>query len=210
MRKTAGADCRPISSGSATRRWLHCRPACAATWQPGEAEGLHTRYKCRIRSPWYDVPSVHAAPVAMLKRCHHFPRLVLNRAKAFTTDTAYRIQPIGVSASGLVAAFVNSLTALSSELEGRHYGGGVLELVPSEIEQVLVPLPGAGRSLLAALDRDVRRGADAETMMARQDSAVLQPLGIARSNRETLRQAWVNLRSRRQRIRRFDGIDEKD
>jgi len=32
------------------------------------------------------------------------------------------------------------LTALSAELEGRHYGGGVLELVPSEIERLLVPL----------------------------------------------------------------------
>jgi hypothetical protein len=33
---------------------------------------------------------------------------------------------------------VNSLTALTAELEGRHYGGGVLELVPSEIEKLAV------------------------------------------------------------------------
>src|SRR5262249_40514910 len=102
-----------------TRRYL----------REGEKKGLHRRYKCRVRTPWYAVPSVYAAPVSMLKRCHHFPRLVLNRAKAFSTDTAYRITPIRGTASGLVLSFVNSLTALSSELEGRHYGGGVLELV---------------------------------------------------------------------------------
>ncbi len=37
--------------------------------------------------------------------------------------------------------FLNGLTALTAELEGRHYGGGVLELVPSEIEKLLVPVP---------------------------------------------------------------------
>ena len=61
----------------------------------GEAEGLHRRYKCRIREPWYNVPSVSSAPVAMLKRCHFYPRLILNRLGALTTDTAYRVRPIG-------------------------------------------------------------------------------------------------------------------
>lgn len=44
----------------------------------GELAKLHERYKCRIRNPWYTVPSVYASPVGMLKRSHHFPRLVLN------------------------------------------------------------------------------------------------------------------------------------
>ncbi|MEP4464028.1 N-6 DNA methylase, partial [Roseibium sp.] len=57
----------------------------------GENEGLSRRYKCRIRSPWYVVPSVWAANVAMLKRSHDVPRLILNEAGALTTDTAYRI-----------------------------------------------------------------------------------------------------------------------
>src|SRR5205807_2162244 len=86
----------------------------------GEAQGLHRRYKCRIRTPWYNVPSVYAAPVGMLKRSHHFPRLILNAAGAFTTDTAYRVA-LGneVRAPDLVVSFVNSLTALTAELEGR-------------------------------------------------------------------------------------------
>ena len=62
----------------------------------------------------------------MLKRAHDTPRLILNRIGAYTTDTAYRIRTRDVSAEKLVGCFINPLTALSAELEGRHYGGGVL------------------------------------------------------------------------------------
>src|SRR5262249_21745237 len=82
----------------------------------GEANGLHRRYKCRVREPWYEVPSVYSTPVGMLKRCHDFPRLVLNKLTAYTTDTAYRIRTCGVEAGRFVFSFVNSLTALSAEL----------------------------------------------------------------------------------------------
>jgi len=165
----------------------------------GERENLHRRYKCRIRTPWYAVPSVYASPVGMLKRSHHFPRLVLNRLKALTTDTAYRIQPETVSAGSLVQSFVNSLTALTAELEGRHYGGGVLELVPSEIEKLLLPLTDYSRHSLNALDQLIGSGTDPEGVLRQQDSIVLEPLGVSRADRSNLLEAWNRLRSRRQR-----------
>jgi len=107
----------------------------------GEKEPLHTRYKCRIRKPWYSVPSVYAPEIGLLKRSHDTPRLILNRYGAYTTDTAYRVRAREGSAEQLVYGFLTCLTALSAELEGRHYGGGVLELVPSEIERLLVLPP---------------------------------------------------------------------
>jgi len=165
----------------------------------GEDQGLHRRYKCRIRSPWYSVPSVYAAPIGMLKRSHHFPRLVLNRFNAFTTDTAYRITTKGVSASSLVASFVNSLTALTAELEGRHYGGGVLELVPSEIEKLLVPVAKLPREALRELDETVRAGVPPEDLLAAQDAKILGPIGVSKTDSADLRQAWTRLRQRRQR-----------
>ena len=39
----------------------------------GEKEDLHKRYKCRIREPWYGVPSVYATSIGMPKRCHDYP-----------------------------------------------------------------------------------------------------------------------------------------
>ncbi len=166
----------------------------------GEARGLPARYKCRIRTPWYRVPSVWASPVSMLKRAHHFPRLLHNEAGALTTDTAYRIRPHGIAAEALVAGFVNSLTLVSAELEGRHYGGGVLELVPSEIERLPVPkLPGDPRSRLADLDERVRAGCDPLALIERQDAAVLGACGIETADARLLRDAWNALRARRQR-----------
>jgi adenine-specific DNA-methyltransferase len=165
----------------------------------GESQGLAKRYKCRIRTPWYSVPSVYASPVGMLKRSHHFPRLVLNVAKTYTTDTAYRIVPQKVSSTDLVLSFVNSLTALSSELEGRHYGGGVLELVPSEIEKVLIPVAHHPLSVLKRLDEDVKLCTPPETLLSRQDGILLKPLGLTANDCETLRDAWTRLRDRRHR-----------
>jgi adenine-specific DNA-methyltransferase len=184
----AGIDALPAS----VQRYL----------RQGEAQGLPGRYKCRIREPWFAVPSVYRAPVAMLKRCHHFPRLVWNKAGAFTTDTAYRIVPERLAARNLVCGFVNSLTALSAELEGRHYGGGVLELVPSEIEKLLIPVSRCSSSALHKLDKSVRAGAAPETLLAQQDELILMPLGVSGADCEDLLAAWIRLRDRRHRVHR--------
>lgn len=167
-------------------------PGAAAYVAAGERDGLHERYKCRIRTPWYRVPSVWTAPVALLKRCHDHPKLVRNTLGAFTTDTAYRIVP-RVDADALVAGFVTSATALAAELEGRHYGGGVLELVPSEIARLRVAV-APGR--LEALDQACRAGTPAADLLATQDAAVL-PLPAA--DRAALHAAWWRLRRRRHR-----------
>jgi adenine-specific DNA methylase len=166
----------------------------------GLAEKLETRYKCRVRTPWYKVPSVYAAPVAMLKRAHHYPRLVLNSAEAYTTDTAYRIRPKGATAEALVFSFVNSLTCLTAEMEGRHYGGGVLELVPSEIERLLLPVVNADVARLAAADERFRKAADDAAFLRGQDNVVLGKVGLDKREQETLFNAWAKLRDRRHRV----------
>jgi adenine-specific DNA methylase len=165
----------------------------------GEAQNLHTRYKCRIRSPWYDVPSVSASKVSLLKRCHHFPRLILNKQNAFTTDTAYRIRPLKVADTRLVFSVVNSLTALSAELEGRHYGGGVLELVPSEIERLIIPAPKSVSIQLRRLDDDIRSETKPEKLFNQQDQLLLTPIGFTKKDREAALSAWSRLRTRRHR-----------
>ena len=172
----------------------------------GEDSGLAKRYKCRVREPWFRVPSVYAAPVAMLKRAHHFPRLILNRSGAFTTDTAYRIQPTNVGAESLVYGFLNSLTALCAELEGRHYGGGVLELVPSEIEELLVPVLTASARELEAADGRFRSSPRPEALLLEQDRDILRPAGLSGSDCAVIHGAWNKLRRRRQRASQDQAI----
>ena len=165
----------------------------------GEKQDLHHRYKCRVRSPWYCVPSVYATDIGMLKRSHNTPRLILNEAKAFTTDTAYRITTTSTTPSALVSCFLNPLTALSAELEGRHYGGGVLELIPSEIERLMVPLPENARVDIASLDTAVRTEST-ETVLSDYGQRILSPIGIGTPAQEQLLHAWSTLKNRRHRV----------
>lgn len=164
----------------------------------GERENLHTRYKCRIRAPWYKVPSVYSTEVGMLKRCHDTPRLILNKLGAYTTDTAYRIRAREVAGERLVGCFINPLTALSAELEGRHYGGGVLELIPSEIERLLIPLPEGVDLDLEGLDASIRNRPTHDTL-ERQGKTVLGAMGISKAKQASALEGWRKLRDRRHR-----------
>lgn len=164
----------------------------------GEKQELHTRYKCRVRTPWYTVPSVYSTEIGMLKRSHNTPRLILNRLGAYTTDTAYRIRANDILAEKLVSCFVNPLTALSAELEGRHYGGGVLELIPSEIERLLIPLPIKVSVDLTTLDRAVRT-ASTHQVLSSQGKVVLGSLGLSLNKQECVLEGWRKLRDRRHR-----------
>ena len=163
----------------------------------GEEQNLHTRYKCRMRKPWYMVPSVYSTEIGMLKRSHDTPRLILNQIGAYTTDTAYRIRS-SVPAQKLVSAFINPLTALSAELEGRHYGGGVLELIPSEIERLIIPLPAGVDMDLIDLDKAIR-SMSTHRVLERQGRTILGGLGLSKAEQSVVLEGWRKLRDRRHR-----------
>jgi hypothetical protein len=164
----------------------------------GESQDLTSRYKCRIRTPWYSVPSVYSTEIGMLKRSHHCPRLIYNDIRAYTTDTSYRITTDNVEAKKLVCCFINPLTMLSAELEGRHYGGGVLELIPSEIERLVIPLPESVTIDIAKVDTDIRKK-PIEEVLKKQGDIILSPLGATDNDKEQLLNAWLQLCQRRQR-----------
>lgn len=143
----------------------------------------------------------------MLKRAHDAPRLIRNKLGAYTTDTAYRISTVKIPADRLVYCFMNPLTALSAELEGRHYGGGVLELVPSEIERMLVPTPEGISVDLSALDTAVRSG-PISSVMDSFGRGILKEADVAPADIDTLIDAWNRLRNRRQRNSADEEIEE--
>lgn len=175
----------------------------------GENQNIHKRYKCRIREPWYSVPSVYSTSLGMLKRSHDFPRLVFNKAQAYTTDTTYRVRYKKFNEATLVGSFINSLTALSAEIEGRHYGGGVLELVPSEIRKLLVPIQRFDQKELYKLNSLVQSGISSEELLSQQDRKILSPLGFDRKETTMLFDAWSRLRLRRQRQDADDASEEE-
>ena len=98
-----------------------------------EAEGVHRRYKCQQRNPWYRIPIVEPGDGLFFKRAHWFPRMCVNEARVLATDTSYQIRmKEEFDIYNLCYSFYNSLTLLFAEIDGRFYGGGVLELTPKE------------------------------------------------------------------------------
>ena len=72
------------------------------------------------------------------------------------------------------------------------------ELVPSEIEKILVPAPQKLKPDLRILDGLIRSKKILEVLSI-QDSKVLGLLGLAEYERVILREAWFKLRNGRQR-----------
>jgi adenine-specific DNA-methyltransferase len=107
----------------------------------GERLEIPNRYKCRIRDKWYVIPNIAKKPDAFFfKRSHNYPKLLKNNSDAFVTDSAYKVEmKKNFDLNSFIYSFYNSLTILFAEIEGRYYGGGVLELVPSEFKKL--PLP---------------------------------------------------------------------
>lgn len=170
----------------------------------GADAGLPSRYKCRIREPWYRVPWIRPGALMLSKRCHRYPRVILNDASVVTTDTIYRgtMQPgREKQTADVVAAFHNSLTALSAEIEGRSFGGGVLELVPSEIARLVLPLPQGFGEELDRLDAVLRSSSDpedAEHLLDETDLLLAKRVaGMTSPLMERLRDARLTLLQRR-------------
>lgn len=101
---------------------------------------LKERFKCANRKPWYGVPIVKKGEVIFFKRYHLVPRVYINQSDIHTTDAGYhiRLKPEWDKDS-VVFCFYNSLTLAECEFQGRYYGGGVNELVPSEFKEVHIP-----------------------------------------------------------------------
>ncbi len=167
-----------------------------------EEQGLHNGYKCRIRLPaWWQVPSTWVPDAFMLRQIYDAPRIIANHAGAMCTDTIHRVRvKSGISSVQLAAASVNSMTLAFSEIYGRSYGGGVLELEPREATQL--PFPRLNGALPAEELDQTARSSGPEGVLDTVDRLVLMPMGLTRNDIQLLRGAWYKLSvRRRQRTR---------
>lgn len=168
----------------------------------GEEAGIHRRYKCRIRSPWWALPSRQVASPPHLFLTYmssDVPRLVVNDAAALSTNTVHGVRlRNGTAAADVAGAFYSSLTMLSAELVGRSYGGGVLKLEPTEAERLVLarPLPRYAR-LLDRVDKLLRERRYGELQTIVDQAVLIEGLGIEAWEVDALRGAVALLRGRR-------------
>ena len=165
----------------------------------GEAQDVHTGYKCSIRKEWWVVPSIWEADAFMLRQIHTHPRIIANETVATSTDTVHRMRmEEGVSAAHLATASFNSITFAMSEIVGRSYGGGILELEPSEAEELRVPDPALVADDLVPKVDELVRAKRIEDALDLVDRAILiDGLGFAEEEVTAARAAWITLRDRR-------------
>lgn len=164
----------------------------------GEANGWDLGYKCRIRKHWWVVPSFWIPDAFLLRQVHLFPRMVVNRGGATCTDTIHRLKVRdGVRVDALAASFVNSMSLAFSEVLGRSYGGGVLELEPREAERVPVPYLAHHEVDIGRVDALLREG-DLDRTLEEADKVLMGgAMGLSKEEVVALRGVWSTLSSRR-------------
>jgi len=168
----------------------------------GEREGVHQRYKCRTRDPWWRVPGLQEADVVVAYMAGTQPRAAVNQARAFYTNSLHGLRlRDGVPAELVVLSFLTSLTLLSLEIEGRSYGGGVLKWEPRELDRVLLACPRMPPARLADLARQVDlllRQKEYEGAVELADQKLLiEGLGLNSADLKQLRSARQRLLTRR-------------
>lgn len=167
----------------------------------GESQGLNNRFKCRNRKPWYRVPVLDQTEGFFFKRSHLLPRINVNKAEALVTDTAYRIRmKPGRNIEHLCYSFYNSLTLLFAEIDGRFYGGGVLEVTPNEFKNLplayVEPKKVEYKKFKNAVERELKKPSENFTF---GDDWLKQKMQFSTEEMIMLQDALITVRSHRLR-----------
>lgn len=170
----------------------------------GEINEEHKGYKCSIRDRWYIVPSVWAPDAFFLRRNNLYPKFVLNRCNAVSTDTMHRIKfNEGVDKENVLLSYYNSISFAFTEICGRSYGGGVLEILPGEVGNIMLPITNSlnkslREDLLNRLDSIIRNDKDIEEALDLVDQKLLvEVLGIEKEVCVSCRKIWKKMQKRR-------------
>ena len=168
----------------------------------GVLEELPERHKCGIRKNWYVIPNISEKPDAFFfKRSHLYPKLLKNNSKALVTDSAYKVgMRNGYNLNSFIYSFYNTLTLLLSELDGRYYGGGVLELIPSEFKKLPIPYNEISNSQFDNFTINFENKSNIEQILIQNDLNILNPtLGI--NNEDLLRLTEIRNKLKKKRLR---------
>lgn len=166
----------------------------------GIEQELHLRFKCKQRDRWYKVPNISTIPQAFFfKRAHEYPKLLRNDANVLVTDSAYKIEiKEEFNLNNFIFSFYNSLTLAFAELEGRYYGGGVLELTPNELR--VLPIPYTECNDFEEFTKNFKNKTSIKEILERYNYQILnETLNLTTeeiSNIERIRQKLINKRHR--------------
>lgn len=169
----------------------------------GEEQGINKRYKTRIRDNWYVLPYKMPSTVLFTRRSDVYPKFVYNKELAYNLDSIHSvILKSGYLENAFVASYFNSISFAFTELAGRSYGGGVLELLPSEIESVFLPYREKNKDLFDAIDKMVREKKPIEKILDYTDKEILGG-DFTEEEIKMARNIWRKLVLRRRKGKKF-------
>lgn len=201
--------------GRAGKRTMLFRPskdpsdAAASYIKQGEADSVHTAYKCRVRKDWWRVPLVAKADMLLTYMNADTPRLTTNSAGALHLNSVHGIylatEHRAIGRELLPVAALNSVTMLAAEFTGRAYGGGMLKMEPGEADLWALPSPdvvATAREELLAIRPQVagklRSGKVLEAAKLVDEVLLVRGLGMRRPEVAEIRAARASLAGRRE------------
>lgn len=165
----------------------------------GESMGINKGYKTGIRDDWFVIPSIKLSDALFIRRNNLYPRLILNEANAYTTDTMHRVfMKKETDKNAFISSFYNSLSLAFSEIVGRSYGGGVLELMPSEAGKILLPYQTQNADLLFTIDKMMREKKNIDEILKITNKQILKDgFGFTDKEIKLADSIWKKLSARR-------------
>lgn len=209
--------------GAHGARTLLFRPVepSAAGWEyiaQGESQRVDQAYKCRVRTPWWRTPLPAPPDVFFTYMNHATPQLAANHARLHYLNSVHGLYLDADKtqlAELLPLAALNTATALSAEVSGRAYGGGILKLEPREAARLLVPSAETIRAcetplreLLPTVRRLLIDGRLEDAQIA-VDRVLLHRALTPQIGLPTLRQAYARMRQRRHGLARSRARSSK-
>ena len=171
----------------------------------GIEAGMHKRFKCSIRDPWFRV-ALQPVPDAFAT-CTRMgsPLLVLNRAGSQCTNALHALHwhcKDDILPSVIAVGFLTSVVSVWSELNGRRYGGGVLKMEPRTLSQVPVPVVHGVKGAFEEINLLIRSGREDDARALADDLVLKNELGLSKKDICRLQSAGRQLMYRRRPVRK--------
>lgn len=161
----------------------------------GEDKKISERYKCKKRKRWFDVPVVKKGDACFFKRYDKLPRIIVNEAHVYTSDISYNLRfHENIDAASFAFCFYNSLTLVLCEYNGRFYGGGVAELVPSEFKSLHMPYRNIKQEHIVYIDNMLRQKDEMAKIIDYVDNIVLDVTQEQKEILQSIRNRYLERR----------------
>ncbi|MGB9756171.1 MAG: N-6 DNA methylase [Candidatus Bathyarchaeales archaeon] len=171
-------------------------------------KGFHNLSTVKSRKLWYDVGEREPASILRSRRIWEKCVYFLNNANALANDSLYEIRPNNRNDVKVLAGILNSsAAAFISELEGRFYGGGVLELEVYETKNMTVIDPSKlswseRQRIEKAFSKVCRAQSNGDERLEQEaridlDDAVFDALGLTENERKQVYEGLDSLRRMR-------------